>query len=223
VASRAACTSAHNRKVRNEQEERIVVDGNESGACNGGVRALALESERSERERSKNKFDRAGGHVGEEWSDWLAVACWLDHGWNLPGIPWVKGVYRFRVQPNNPGMGGEVIYLGRGSSHSGKDSTSICSRVGSFITAAMGFWTYHSGGETFFTRSALGGNKEPVHHLSVRDLEVSWAADEDPICREAEELVALQRPPIFNQRPTRSCRREECMRAKRLWEVCKVW
>jgi hypothetical protein len=161
--------------------------------------------------------------MGGKWFEWLAVTHWLDQGWNLPRIPWAKGVYRFRVLPNHHEMGGEVVYIGRGSSHSGKDSTSICSRVGSFITAAMGFWTYHSGGETFFTRSAQGGKKEPVHHLSVRDLEVSWTEDEDPICREAEEVAMLATPPRFNKQRTRSCRRAECSRATRLWESFKIW
>lgn len=161
--------------------------------------------------------------MAEKWSEWLPVAHWLDHGWNDPPIPWAKGVYRFRVQPTHLEMAGKVIYVGRSGSHIGKGTTSICSRVGSFITAAMGFWTFHSGGETFFTQSVRGGKRTPTHQLSVRDLEVSWAEDEDPICREAEELATFSIPPIFNKQRSRSCRREECMRAGNLWECFKVW
>ena len=157
------------------------------------------------------------------WSRWLAVAQWLDHGWNHPRIPWSKGVYRFRVRPDHSERGNEVVYVGRGGSHAGKDTSSICSRVGSFITAAMGFWTFHAGGETFFTRSAQGGNQAPVHHLSVRDLEVSWAEDDDPICREAEEMSALAVRPAFNKQRPRGCRREQCRRAGDLWSSHQVW
>jgi hypothetical protein len=151
------------------------------------------------------------------------VADLLDQGWNYPRIPWAAGIYRFRVHEDHSGIGGEVVYIGRGGSHAGKDSTSICSRVGSFIAAAMGFWAYHSGGETFFRRSAQGGQQEPVHNLSVRDLEVSWAKDDDPICREAEEVALLPSMPLFNRQRTRSCRREECSRANCLSETYKVW
>lgn len=157
------------------------------------------------------------------WSEWLAVAHWLDHGWNHPPIPWAKGVYKFRVRPDHPARGGHVVYVGRGGSHSGKETTTICSRVGSFITAAMGFWTFHSGGETFFKRSVQGGQETPTHDLGVRELEVAWAEDDDPICREAEELAQFKSPPLFNKQRSRSCRREDCQRAMKLWSGCEVW
>ena len=158
-----------------------------------------------------------------KWSQWRAVAHWLDHGWNSPAVPWAKGVYRFRVQPQHPEWGGEIIYVGRGGSHIGKATTTICSRVISFITAAMGFLTLHSGGETFFNRSVRGGKESPVHHLSVRDLEVSWAEDDDAMCREAEALTNLPHFPVFNKKRPRTCRRDNCARAANLWESFEVW
>jgi hypothetical protein len=178
------------------------------------------------REQSRSdgpEFGGAGTYMTGKWSQWLAVGHWLDHGWNLPMVPWAKGVYRFRVQPNHSERAGEIIYVGRGGSHAGKETTTICSRVISFITAGMGFWTLHSGGEHFFKRSVQGVKQPPVHRLCVRDLEVSWAEDDDPMCLEAEELAKLPRPPVFNTRPPRTCRREKCMRACDVWATFEVW
>ena len=154
--------------------------------------------------------------MAKAWSEWLAVADWLDRGWNSPHIPWAKGVYRFRVRPDHPVRGGEIVYIGRAGSHAGKASTALCSRVGSFITAAMGFCTYHAGGESFFNRSVQGGQQQPTHGLCVRDLEVSWVKDNDPMCREAEELASLSCLPPFNKQGAHGCARDECKRARKL-------
>lgn len=151
-----------------------------------------------------------------KWSKWVAVARWLDHGWNDPRLPWEKGVYRVRVRPAHSERGGEVVYIGRAGSHSGKETSTICPRVALFITACMGFWTMHSGGNRFFEQSAQGEKHPPVHQLSARDLEVSWAIDDDPICREYEELQALPGPPAFNKQSPRTCQRNDCARAAQL-------
>jgi hypothetical protein len=95
------------------------------------------------------------------WSRWLPVVHWLDRGWNDPVVPWAKGVYKFRVRPDHPDRAREVVYIGRGGSYTGKDTMTICSRVISFITASMGFWTLHSGGERFYKQSVQGGGNRP--------------------------------------------------------------
>jgi hypothetical protein len=157
-----------------------------------------------------------------QWSDWVPVAHWLDTGWNEPAAPWAKGVYRFRVKPGHPERGGEVVYLGRGGAHVDKDTSTICTRVAAFITACMGFWAGHSGGARFFKQSARG-DAEPKHSLCVRDLEVSWAVDDDPECREAEEQAGRPALPRFNAQWPRSCRHVDCTRACNLWENHQVW
>src|SRR5713226_1678722 len=142
----------------------------------------------------------------KKWSQWFAVSHWLDHGWNNPSLPWEKGVYRFRIRPAHRKHGGEIVYIGRAGEHTkDKELTSaICSRVATFITAGMGFWTAHSGGNRFFARSINGSKEPPVHELSVRDLEVSYVIDDDPVCRENEELQKLSSFPAFNKRPPRT-------------------
>jgi hypothetical protein len=113
-------------------------------------------------------------------------------------------------------MGGQVVYLGRGGSHAGQGTSTICSRVGAFIACCMGFWLRHSGGERFY--------RESDHHpLCVRDLEVSWALDDDPICREGEELVSLPALPRFNVQGPHTCQQDDCPRASALWANHQVW
>jgi hypothetical protein len=157
-----------------------------------------------------------------QWSDWVPVAHWLDTGWNEPAVPWAKGVYRFRVKPGHPERGGDVVYVGRGGAHADKDTSTICTRVASFITAGMGFWSGHSGGVRFFNYWEPGA-EAPKHSLCVRDLEVSWATDDDPMCREAEELARLPALPLGNAQWARTCRRDGCARAYALWENHQMW
>jgi hypothetical protein len=89
-------------------------------------------------------------------------------------------------------------------------------RVALFMTAAMGFFNMHSGGERFFEQAVQGNGESPVHNLSVRDLEVSWAVDDDPECREAEEMMGLETRPVFNKQAGRCCKRSGCPRAEKL-------
>src|SRR5258708_5323747 len=141
-----------------------------------------------------------------KWSRWVAVADLFQSGWN-PGIPIDKfGVYRFRVSPMHSDRAGEGVYLGRAGSHDSNADTAmaLCMRVERFITSCMGFWSVHGGGETFFKQAHHGLQHLPVHQLSVRDLDVSWAVDEDPMCREAEELFKLPCLPVFNKKPPRT-------------------
>jgi hypothetical protein len=146
-----------------------------------------------------------------EWSEWVNVSDWLNSGWNAgPEAPWAKGVYRFRVTAGSP-REGEVTYIGRAGRYGERINNAICARLASFITAAMGFWSPHAGGETFYRSSGDEG-----HGLSVRDLEVSWAVDDDPECREAEELLRLPKLPMCNKEAGRTCKREECDRAKKI-------
>lgn len=164
-----------------------------------------------------------------EWSKWVSVADWLDKGWNFDlQAPYDKGVYRFRVMEGHRERSKEVIYIGRAGSHdSGKNTPGVCSRIGSFITAAMGFWTYHSGGEKFYKTAADDAKKIVGHQLSVRDLEVSWALDDDPKCRESEELKREaeelmrrfgKKKPDCNTDEPETCRREDCDRHRKLRE-----
>ncbi len=83
----------------------------------------------------------------------------------------------------------------------------------------MGFWSLHSGGERFYKTAANdAADTDPArHHWSVHDLEVSWAVDDDPECREAEELARLHpKHPVFNHQDARPCEREDCDRAVKL-------
>jgi len=80
----------------------------------------------------------------------------LDAAWNDPPAPYDKGVYRFRVRQEHPKLGSKMVYIGRAGSHGEKETPGICSRVASFITAAMGFWTLHSGGERFYKEATDG-------------------------------------------------------------------
>jgi hypothetical protein len=158
------------------------------------------------------------------WSQWVSVAHWLDRGWNEPEAPWASGVYRFRVRPAHRRRGGEIVYVGRGGSHAGKGTSKICSRIGAFISAAMGFWSHHSGGERFFKRWAVTPKTSAEHSLSVRDLEVCWVVDSDPMCREAEELLGNSLDlPAFNSAAPRTCRRADCRRAVRLHTKHEIW
>jgi hypothetical protein len=159
-----------------------------------------------------------------EWSDWVKVANWLNSGWNAgPEAPYDKGVYRFRVGAVHPNRSGEVVYIGRAGKHGDKETPGICARLASFITAAMGFWTLHSGGETFYKLAADPAKGIAGHELSVRDLEVSWAVDDDPECREAEELKRLLELPVFNKKDPQTCGRETCKRARRLRTDHELW
>jgi hypothetical protein len=157
-----------------------------------------------------------------EWSEWASVAAWLESGWNAsPEAPSDKGVYRFRINQALRKRAGEVIYIGRAGKQGAKQSIGICARLASFITAAMGYWTLHSGGETFY--KLAGDEAEGGHNLSVRDLEVSWATDDDPECREAEELLRLRKPPSLAKKGPNTCKRNNCERAVKLWEDHHVW
>jgi hypothetical protein len=156
-----------------------------------------------------------------EWSEWVPVADWLDRGWNFdPMAPYDKGVYRFRVKAGHRERSKEVVYIGRAGSHdSGKNTPGVCARIGSFITAAMGFWTFHLGGEKFYKTAADDAKKIAGHQLSARDLEVSWALDDDPKCREAEELKCFgKEKPAFNTDDPQTCEREDCARRRKLLE-----
>ena len=165
--------------------------------------------------------------MNTKWSKWLAIAHWLEHGWNEPRVPFEKGVYRIRVQPKHRKRGGEIVYIGRAGTYAGNNT--ICARVGGFITACMGFETQHSGGNRFFDRSERSKRESPVHDLSVRDLEVSYTLDGDPECRECEEIQKeakrLGKLPALNseKRSGATCRRNGCRRAKRLWKAYEKW
>lgn len=167
----------------------------------------------------KSRTKRMSGR----WSQWVSIAHWLDFGWNDPAVPYDKGVYRFRVNLAHPERGGEVVYIGRAGSHVGKGTSPLCARIPAFIAAAMGFGIWHAGGETFFKRAAHGERESPVHHLSVRDLEVSWTVDSDPICRECEEMCCLPGLPAFNKAGGRTCQRDRCSRALGIWKLHKKW
>ena len=157
-----------------------------------------------------------------EWSEWAKVAYWLDSGWNFsPEAPCDKGVYRFRISPAHPKRAGEVVYIGRDGKSGEKKALGVCARLASFITAAMGFWTLHSGGERFY--KLAGDEAGGGHGLSVRDLEVSWAVDDDPQCREAEERRRLPGLPAFMKLEPKTCKRDNCERASKLWEAHKIW
>jgi hypothetical protein len=53
----------------------------------------------------------------------------------------------------------------------------------------------------------------------TRDLEVSWALDDDPMCREAEELKRFgKEKPVFNTDEPQTCEREDCARRRKLLE-----
>jgi hypothetical protein len=159
-----------------------------------------------------------------EWSDWVRVASWFENGWNAsPVAPYDKGIYRFRVNLDHPRRAGEVVYLGRAGTYGEKKNNVICARLMNFITSAMGFWTLHSGGERFYGQSADEPKGINEHNLSMRDLEVSWAIDDDPECREAEEMRQLAEIPAFNKRGPRTCRRDDCKRAGKLWKHHKLW
>jgi hypothetical protein len=158
-----------------------------------------------------------------KWSKWVAVTHWLDNGWNDPEVPWAEGVYRFRVRPGHSERGGEVVYIGRAGKNAGTDTSGICDRVASFITAGMGFWTRHRGGNRFYEKAGTGDDEASGHRLSVRDLEVSWAVDDDPVCREAEEMLSLPRRPVFNKQAPRTCRCDDCSRAVKLWDTYRRW
>jgi hypothetical protein len=165
-----------------------------------------------------------------DWSEWVKVTGWLASGWNMnPEAPSKKGVYRFRVRTDLP-RGGEVVYIGRAGKKGEKTGYTICARLANFITAAMGFWSLHSGGENFYCEAADGpnDNREDRHHLSVHDLEVSWAIDDDPECREAdgieqERMKLSGKLPRFNRRKPRTCRDEKCERAAKLWQDHQLW
>jgi hypothetical protein len=161
--------------------------------------------------------------MSRKWSEWFAIAHWLDHGWNDPTLPWEKGAYRIRVQPGHPKSGGEIVYIGRTGKHTEGENSAICSRVADFITACMGFWSRHAGGNSFFNHAAKGQKERPVHNLSVRDLEVSYVIDGDPICRENEELQKLPRLPAFNKGKPYTCGRANCRRAKKLLASFEKW
>ncbi|HLN30883.1 MAG TPA: hypothetical protein VK395_24295 [Gemmataceae bacterium] len=159
-----------------------------------------------------------------EWSEWARVADWLERGWNAsPEAPYDKGVYRFRINLAHPERAGEVVYIGRAGKQGDRKGIGICARLASFITAAMGFWTLHSGGERFYKELADEAKGIAGGGLSVRDLEVSWATDDDPECREAEELTRLSERPRCNKQGPKTCKRENCERAGKLWEDHKLW
>jgi hypothetical protein len=159
-----------------------------------------------------------------EWSEWVKVADWLNSGWNAgPEAPYDKGVYRFRISLAHPRRAGEVLYIGRAGKQGEKKALGICARLASFITAAMGFWSLHWGGENFYKLAGDEAKAIAGHGLSVRDLEVSWAVDDDPESREAEELRRLPELPSFNKRGPRTCKRDSCKRAGKLWEDHKIW
>lgn len=152
-----------------------------------------------------------------KWSEWKAVAKVLDTGWET-GVPWEVGVYRFRVRADHEKHPGEVVYVGRGGFEVSKGTSTICSRVGTFIAAAMGFWTAHSGGNTFRNEKDMG-----THSLNVRDLEVSWRLDPDSKCAEVEEYMSYKSMPLFNRRKPHTCGRESCTRATKLrneYDIC---
>lgn len=144
------------------------------------------------------------------WSAWIPVARFLDSGWNHdPEVPCALGVYRFRVNEDHKGPhAGKVVYVGM----SNAQSTTICQRVGNFISAAMGFYTQHSGGNTFYNRT--GTSQE--HGLNVRDLEVSWSVDDCPPCAETEEYRRYSPPPMFNQGVPKPCGQPTCQRSRNL-------
>lgn len=161
--------------------------------------------------------------MSKKWPEWLVVAHWLDNGWNSPKLPWKKGVYRVRIKADHPKRGGEIVYIGRAGKHTKEDNSAICSRVADFITACMGFWSQHIGGNRFFAHAAKGYKESPVHNLSVRDLEVSYAIDGDPICRENEELQKLPHLPLLNKGRPYTCGRDNCRRAKKLSANFEKW
>ena len=159
--------------------------------------------------------------MSSEWSEWVPVANWLKKGWNMdPKAPCEKGVYRFRVVLSHPERAGEVVYIGRAGEQGKRLSYGgICARLANFITAAMGFWT-HSGGEKFYRTAADDELNIVGHNLRVFDLEVSWAIDDDPECREAEELKRFgKEKPVFNTDEPRTCKREDCPRRKIIREL----
>lgn len=158
-----------------------------------------------------------------EWSEWVSVANWLNKGWNIdPKVPYEKGVYRFRVKLSHPERAGEIVYIGRAGKHGKKKGYAICPRLANFITAAMGFWTLHSGGEKFYKTAADDDMNVAGHRLSVFDLETSWALDDDPECREVEELKRFgEEKPVFNTDEPRTCNREDCPRRRNLRDKLK--
>lgn len=136
------------------------------------------------------------------WSRWYPVTDVLDAGWNKHDVPWKIGVYRFRVGPTHQDRSGEVIYVGRAAT---TKSSALCRRVGLFVSAAMGFYTQHSGGIAFY-------DKWYQHKIPLRSLEYSWALDDDPWCREYEEYLSYSKAPVLNARRPDTCGELACLR-----------
>ena len=152
------------------------------------------------------------------WSPWWRLDGILDAGQNHTGIPWEPGVYRFRVVSDHASRGSELVYVGRGGREGSKGTSMIVSRVGTFMAAAMGFETSHSGGLRLYRTL-----QAKQHDLTVRDLEVSWVVDLDSICAEAEVLASLRVKPVFNAQKARTCRPDTCARASALWNGHELW
>lgn len=160
---------------------------------------------------------RLQGDPVARWSKWHSVAVILDTG-RQSLIPWEDGVYRFRIRPEHATCGGEIVYIGRGGCVGSKRTSAILSRVGAFIMSAMGFWAAHSGGNRFHSQ-----HEAREHDFSARDLEVSWRVDADSKCAEAEALMEFGRLPRFNSQKGRTCRRDACARALKLWNDHGLW
>jgi hypothetical protein len=129
-----------------------------------------------------------------------------------------------RIRPGqSKKSGGKIVYIGRTGKHTKGENSAISARVATFITACMGFGTFHAGGDHFFEQSVNGGKQSPVHTLSARDLEVSYVLDSDPVCRENEELQKLPRLPAFNKGKPHFCGRPNCKLAKKLSASLAKW